>query len=242
MRSRPDPPLVFPELEHLLSDSRGLYVLTDEEQVYDLLDRRRPRHEVLDLDMSHSRPIHAAVARMREQQPRDLAELARGVRSQIIRMESTIAHDDLLELQIVACRGGQQARTLSKMPYRMVILDRVVAVISRLAEGPGGLIVTSPLAIAYLLDLYQFLWGYARPLVPSSPTLAGQVAELLFEGLTDAAMARRIGVGERTVTRVVARLMEQHSCRTRFQLGAALITARYARDTFTPDLGGLEAG
>lgn len=48
---------------------------------------------------------------------------------------------------------------------------------------------------------------------------------LLIDGLTDRAVARRLGVSERTVQRHVRALMEGAGCRNRMQLGrhAALV-------------------
>jgi len=56
-----------------------------------------------------------------------------------------------------------------------------------------------------------------------------QVLDLLTTGLTDKAVARQLGITERTVQRRVQRIMTEYGVRTRLQLGLRLSSDTRAR-------------
>lgn len=124
---------------------------------------------------------------------------------------------------------GEQARVLPSVPMKLAIADRSLALVPLHASDP----VTNPSALVYpssLLDalclLFDLLWAQAAP-IGAGPTGAGgrltdrdrAVIQLLQSGCTDQAIARQLGITERTVTRQVRRLMDLTGTETRFQLG-----------------------
>jgi DNA-binding NarL/FixJ family response regulator len=96
-----------------------------------------------------------------------------------------------------------------------------------------GLLPTSPdvvveLGPSSLLDallrLFELLWQQASPLSPavSEGPLSCQDQQLLAlaaAGLTDQAIARRLGVAQRTVERRMQRILKALDATTRFQAG-----------------------
>lgn len=125
---------------------------------------------------------------------------------------------------------GEQVRLFSELPVSLTIADRDVAIVGYAAsyrdEFHSVLVRPSGL-LDLLIDVFETFWRLASPL--RDPTqLTGdlrsddelRLLRLLQLGVTDGAIARELGISERTVTRRVARLQEVLGVRTRFQLGA----------------------
>jgi DNA-binding CsgD family transcriptional regulator len=122
---------------------------------------------------------------------------------------------------LVAARSAG-CRILRDVPLKLVVVDRRT-----------GLLPTSPdvvveLGASSLLDallrLFELLWQQASPLSPSASEgpLSGEDQQLLAlaaAGLTDQAIARRLGVAQRTVERRMQRILKALDATTRFQAG-----------------------
>jgi DNA-binding CsgD family transcriptional regulator len=118
-------------------------------------------------------------------------------------------------------------RTVAHVPKRVVVMDGSVAV---LLDAPGRIRVLRGEATPGFDNLVQMadqLWersveirqaSWPLRLVPSRARHE-QVLRLLAEGLTDEAIARRIGVSVRTVRNDVASTMVGLEARSRFQAG-----------------------
>ena len=117
-------------------------------------------------------------------------------------------------------------RTLPSVPLSALITDRRTALLS-LRTPPGEtagpvVLVTQPGHVSTLLSVFDHLWatGYVTP-SPQDALLGGRsraVLDLLAEGLTDNAVAARLGIAERTVRREVNGLMQSAGATSRFQL------------------------
>jgi DNA-binding NarL/FixJ family response regulator len=104
----------------------------------------------------------------------------------------------------------------------------------RRLEAPGepmALVSRAPGLVTAMLGLFDCVWQRAVPVrlmdeVPeagtsqSTPTtLDLRILSLLLLGSTDAAIAKQLGLGLRTVQRRVAHMMELAGVTTRLQLG-----------------------
>ncbi|GHF28964.1 hypothetical protein GCM10018790_03020 [Kitasatospora xanthocidica] len=95
--------------------------------------------------------------------------------------------------------------------------------------------VDDPATVAFVVDTFEQLWQQAEGVnwtaladSSASPTAHEQVARLLPRGLTQRAIATRLGLSERTVAGHIARLREQYDAETLFQLGWQMRGARDA--------------
>jgi hypothetical protein len=91
------------------------------------------------------------------------------------------------------------------------------------ADGMAHHLVQAPALVAALRALFEELWRRATP-VPCAPASTRDprgVLRLLAQGLTDEAVARRLGVSVRTVRQRVADAMDELGVRTRFAAAAA---------------------
>ncbi|MFL9683699.1 MULTISPECIES: TrmB family transcriptional regulator [Streptomyces] len=185
--------------------------------------QRRARQEVLILDKPPYLVGHNAP---------EIEVLAGGVRYRTLYDRQAVESPGGLERVQRFLAAGEQARTLPALPLKMVIVDRSLAILPTLdggLGGPGGtaLVHPSPL-LDGLVELFERLWAQGLALLPTGidrkPSGALDPADswllvLLLSGLTDEVIARRLGVGRRTVLRRVRVLMDRAGATTRMQLG-----------------------
>lgn len=129
--------------------------------------------------------------------------------------------------------GGAELRTIRAVPQAAVVLDRSLAVVVEPgAEGrpPTARPVSEPVMAGCLADMFELLWESASVFTPDETGYAGDIADdfqrsiaqLMSQGLTDEAVARRLGMSVRTCRRHIAALMRSLGSVSRFQAGVQL--------------------
>ncbi|MCZ7414359.1 MULTISPECIES: helix-turn-helix domain-containing protein [unclassified Streptomyces] len=184
----------------------------------------------------------------RPEPPRREAEPLQDLLRRWVRV-SVLWDERLLETPALAAyarrqaRAGAQVRMARNVPVSFAVVDCDVSLVgptapepgARPAAPPGPAVSGCPETVHLLHYLFLGLWEGAAPLRTEEPGRHdGQtrsVLVLLAQGLTDQQIAHRLQVCERTVGRVVARLMGELDARSRFEAGV-----RAAR------LGWLETG
>jgi len=147
-------------------------------------------------------------------------------------------------LAAVAARG-QQVSVIDELPTKLLIADRDIALLSLEPERdgagePAAVVVHRGGLLTALIALFEQYFEKGWRLSPDGREPAGgdpepepeseegsggldavdrKIVALLHVGLTDAAIARQLGMGHRTVQRRLQRLMESVGAATRFQLG-----------------------
>lgn len=131
---------------------------------------------------------------------------------------------------------GAQSRTISKLPFKMMIVDRAVAVIALDDEHSPEMTPRFLLHRCALLDalclLFESVWEQAAPVVAAPKGSSGEpcrgehpagspdsVIPLLAAGLNDKAIAQELHISASTLNRRLADLMSAFGAKTRFQLG-----------------------
>lgn len=158
---------------------------------------------------------------------------ARGIRRRTVSDESHLKLPGKLATLVEDVARGEEARTFSTLPFKMMIVDRSIAIItleSQRPEAPTLQIHRSALLEALCL-LFEFVWEKATPIVPSRDgevkvrsDLTGHEAAkalipLLSAGLNDKAIAQELNISASTLNRRIGELMSMYAVRTRFQLG-----------------------
>lgn len=124
-------------------------------------------------------------------------------------------------------------RAVERIPAGLVIADRTAALVPLTGHprGAAALLVHPCELLDALLWMFESVWWQALPVWPgpgeSPATGSGnrpdavdaEILSLLLAGLTDTSVARRLGLGLRTVQRRVRHLMERAGVTTRLQLG-----------------------
>ncbi|WP_210439031.1 helix-turn-helix transcriptional regulator [Nocardioides xinjiangensis] len=127
-------------------------------------------------------------------------------------------------------RLGEQVRVMSELPTRMFILGDAHAVLPEpigYTDEPR-VHVRQRSIVAALTMWFELLWSRAAP-VPELETGTGHpderqfLLDQLMAGATDEVIARKLGLGLRTVRRRVASLMTELGVDTRFQAGAEAV-------------------
>ncbi|MFE5580305.1 LuxR C-terminal-related transcriptional regulator [Kitasatospora sp. NPDC056531] len=118
---------------------------------------------------------------------------------------------------------------------KMMILDRTVAVIPASAGLDRAAFVEDSATVVFLAEVFDRYWQLAdgvnwTALEAGSGDASAheQVGRLLTRGLTQRAIASRLGLSERTVAAHIARLRELYDAETLFQLGWQMRAARDA--------------
>lgn len=167
------------------------------------------------------KPPYTTPPNTNEETERNL--LARGVRYRVVYDRSSLAEPGQPARLEALVAAGQQARLCTDLPMKLVIADRRLA-LTPLSRHHGltdaALLVHESALLDVLVALFDSVWLRAIP-VPDGPAddEDGQLLLMLASGLKDAAIARQLGLGERTVRRRVAALADRLGARTRFQLG-----------------------
>jgi sugar-specific transcriptional regulator TrmB/DNA-binding CsgD family transcriptional regulator len=174
----------------------------------------------------------------REAQPaRDesVAARARGVRYRGIVDAEYLALPGAVEHVRDDIGKGDEVRTVAKLPFKMVLVDRRVALIPLDLESSSSevLLARSSALLDALHALFETLWSGALPLselrgsgarngLPGESVLpegAEELLELMAAGLNDKAIAHELRLSIRTLNRRIAELAKALNVRTRFQIG-----------------------
>ncbi|MFB4420245.1 helix-turn-helix transcriptional regulator [Streptomyces sp. QL37] len=124
---------------------------------------------------------------------------------------------------------GQHISVTDRLPIKLVIVDRRVALLPLNPERetePVALVVHRTGLLTALCSLFEEHfekgWRLSGSDAGREDALAPvdrEIVALLHIGLTDAAIARQLGMGHRTVQRRLRALMDEVGAATRFQLG-----------------------
>jgi DNA-binding CsgD family transcriptional regulator len=180
--------------------------------------------------------------------PMDIAALRRGLRLRSLGRPPADG-DRSAGHAIEFARHGGEYREAARLPHKLMVFDRQVALVSvdPLDPDRGVWEVVDRAAVDSLIRLFVRHWAEATdpcrngvPAVVLTPR-AKAVVTLLAEGHTDATAARRLGLSARSVTYTLRELMDQLGVENRFQLGLALGALRVATPpglpTSEPDQG-----
>ncbi|MFE4514389.1 LuxR C-terminal-related transcriptional regulator [Kitasatospora sp. NPDC056783] len=162
--------------------------------------------------------------------PQDLSLLRRGCSMRTVYQPVTLAGPAVLSQITLRTEHGAQVRVLSEPYERVLIFDRAVAVIAADTDRGRAAFLTDPSTVAYLVAQFERDWARATPagrfLDPPPPTTV-RIGRLLARGLTQRAVATRLGLSERTVAAHISRLRDRYGAQTLFHLGWQLRGERH---------------
>lgn len=174
----------------------------------------------------------AAAGGMRASREADLELLRRGVGGLLI-YEPRWTEDPAVRAEIqVRVEAGAKARVVDRVPHRLTIFDRRVAVvpIEPTLVTPGALVVRERGMVASLTALFTSVWRQSVEFTTYEAGARGgcgprerQVLELMSRGSTDDAAAREMEVSVRTYRRYVADVMSSLGAGSRFQAGVLAV-------------------
>lgn len=175
---------------------------------------------------------------LRARRPVDQHLLERGVSVWNIYLESV--YNDragLAYARWIAGNGGRVGTTPT-LPLWLVVYDRTTALLPVDPKDPsaGAVQVTGAGYLAGLIALFERLCESMTPLdAPGAcdgeqpSPLDKELLRLMGQGLTDEAVCKKVGLGLRTVRRMIADLMERLGARSRFEAGARAVERGWLR-------------
>ncbi|WP_107116361.1 helix-turn-helix domain-containing protein [Streptomyces sp. NRRL F-4489] len=172
---------------------------------------------------------------LEEAAPRDIATLRKGVEMRILYQHTARYSRGTSSYVEQVTRLGAQVRTLDDQFMRLLVFDRQAALIPVPDNPNAAALVRDPHVVAFMVESYERLWLAADPLVVDAEShaeitddLKEAIVRLLSEGMTDAAVARRLGMSVRTCRRHVAEIMAALDAESRFQAGYLLALQQQA--------------
>ncbi|WP_329383936.1 helix-turn-helix transcriptional regulator [Streptomyces sp. NBC_01716] len=175
--------------------------------------------------------------------------LARGVRVRVLLQHA--ARSDIRARKVFGrlLASGAEIRTTDQLPRQLMIFDTDIAFTlhdesrQRDTAAPAGVMIRSTSAVRLLLDMVDSTWTCAHPYATATDaeghrlvedSLHRTIVRLLSEGLTDDAVARRLGVSVRTCRRYIAAVLRNLDAVSRFQAGVRVGAGSSSPPPYTP--------
>lgn len=153
--------------------------------------------------------------------------VSRGVRFRNIYSRAALEVDGAREMLRRSTEAGWSCRVHPELPSKMVIVDHRAALLPLGPTGmEGAVLLRAPVIVAALRGYFELLWAAAVPVEGAAVKVTpeqDQVLRLVLTGMTDAAIARHLGISERTVRRHVGGLQEALNANNRVTLAAAAV-------------------
>jgi DNA-binding CsgD family transcriptional regulator len=131
------------------------------------------------------------------------------------------------EMLRISLAAGWQCRVYPELPMKLVLVDEQAALLPLGPTGmEGAVLVRAPVILAALRTYFELLWAKSVSVDGSPvklPLEQDQVLRLVLTGMTDAAIARHLGISERTVRRHVGALLDTLSASNRVTLAVTAI-------------------
>ncbi|MER7584422.1 LuxR C-terminal-related transcriptional regulator [Kitasatospora sp. NPDC097691] len=186
------------------------------------------RFEVLTAQPGH-RPADTLQVALRQ----DVQLLQRGCALRTIYQPVALAERPALAYAEEVTRHGSLIRVLDEPFQRLIVFDRTVAVISASDDNSTAAFISDPATITFLVGTFERDWARADTTEAAAAlgqgparTIPDRVGRLLARGLTQRAVATRLGLSERTVAAHISRLRDRYGAQTLFQLGWLMRGAR----------------
>ncbi|TDP98112.1 LuxR C-terminal-related transcriptional regulator [Labedaea rhizosphaerae] len=165
------------------------------------------------------------------QHPGAAEALRRGVAYRVVYGAQILRQPAVMAMVQESAEAGEAARVFPTVPCNLQIADGERAVLIAPMSGPErlhGLVFSPSGFLDSLIEVFETYWTLAIPISAGKVAFDAEqgpnddtrkLLALLGAGLTDASIARELGVSERTVTRRIMALQDALAARSRFQLG-----------------------
>ncbi|MFD4691585.1 LuxR family transcriptional regulator [Streptomyces sp. NPDC058463] len=186
---------------------------------------------LLPADANGAEALHA-------RRPIDQHMLERGVLVWNVYLESIYNDRSGLTYARWLTQSGGRVGTTPTLPLWLVVYDRSTALLPVDPQNPtaGAVQVTGAGYLAGLVALFERLCEVMTPLdapgaceADQPSPLEKELLRLMGQGLTDEAVCKKLGVGLRTVRRMIAELIERLGARSRFEAGARAVERGWLR-------------
>ncbi|MFJ7247385.1 LuxR family transcriptional regulator [Kitasatospora sp. NPDC098652] len=180
-----------------------------------------------------AQPGHRPADTLQVALAQDVQLLQRGCSLRTVYQPVALVEPAALAYAEQVTRYGSQIRVLDEPFQRLIVFDRSVAVISANDDNSTAAFISDPATLAFLIGGFERDWARADTAEAAAAlgqgparTIPDRVGRLLARGLTQRAVATRLGLSERTVAGHISRLRDRYGAQTLFQLGWLMRGAR----------------
>ncbi|MEU7133448.1 helix-turn-helix transcriptional regulator [Streptomyces sp. NPDC046261] len=168
---------------------------------------------------------------LRESLDRTERVLARGLRMRCLYQHTAWFSRHTVGYVEYVTKLGAEVRTVGDGFTRALIFDRATALLPLKDGSPGAVVVREPNVVGFVADAFERAWTGASPfpteyvrdeVLAVSEDLKQLIARLLVDGQEDKAIARRLGISQRTCQRHIAEIMTRLGARNRLHAGYLL--------------------
>lgn len=185
-----------------------------------LQERSTERIRWLDRPPYHSGPHDFAA-----QEELQTRRMEAGLRYRTVYHQAVYDDPGLFDSMTRMVDRGEDARVLADLPVKLMIGDDHTALLVPEPDRVGveeSLVVHAGGLLAAFAGLFETLWTLGIPVSGDRAPLSEQdrkIITLMAAGVTDDAIARRLRLSRRTVSRRIAILLDRLGATTRFQAG-----------------------
>ena len=227
----PDLAGLFEQTSDVAGSGAGVHVIDDPALIGAWYTRMQ--HEVTAEFLAFDRPPYV----LADENPVEPLALARGVQWRAVYAAEVLDLPGAWTELRHAASVGEQARIARTLPTKLAIADRRTALVSTDLDPqhPGAVVVEGGPLVDLLCAAFEAVWADAVE-IPAADSLEGAappdrgpnkddraLLALLGSGAKDEAIARELGLSERTLRRRSADLMRRLGAANRFQAGVQAV-------------------
>ncbi|MEV0893903.1 helix-turn-helix transcriptional regulator [Promicromonospora sp. MEB111] len=227
----PDLAGLFEQASDAAGSGAGVHVIDDPALIGAWYTRLE--HEVTGEFMAFDRPPYV----LADENPVEPLALARGVQWRAVYAAEVLDIPGAWAELRYAASVGEQARIARTLPTKLAIADRRTALVSSDLDAlrPAAVVVEGGPLVDLLVAAFEAVWADAVE-IPASDSLEGTappdrgpgkddraLLALLGSGAKDEAIARELGLSERTLRRRSADLLRRLGAANRFQAGVQAV-------------------
>jgi DNA-binding CsgD family transcriptional regulator len=99
-------------------------------------------------------------------EPLEVSTIARGVSWRVVYAAESFTREEAWEETVRMSEQGEQARITSSLPFKLVVVDRTIALLGLRLDGVSveTMVTESPPLVAHLVETFESFWARALPL------------------------------------------------------------------------------
>ncbi len=152
-------------------------VLTDPVEVASWYARLQ--HEARSEFLTFDRPPYVSLG----MEPLQVSTIARGVSWRVVYAAEAFAREDAWDETVRLSDQGEQARVASSLPFKLVVMDRSIALLGLRLDGVSveTMVTESPPLVKLLVDTFEYYWMRSLPLGPGGASSTAEIHQALEE-------------------------------------------------------------
>lgn len=139
----------------------------------------RLQHEAREEMLTFDRPPYISLG----MEPLEVSTIARGVSWRVVYAAESFTRDEAWDEVVRMTEQGEQARIASALPFKLVVVDRRIALLGLRLDGVSveSMVTESPPLVELLVETFESAWARALPLGAGGASTAAELQRALEE-------------------------------------------------------------